>query len=166
MTKPKYTPEERRRVKAEILRRNVEKFRRTGKHRNPDRDLALKEGRKIYVGNPHKCGGVIRYVISGTCQYCCVSSARHKLYDGTMMKYESKTTPRRRQRIREQTPTLTPEQKLDIIEVYKLRDRLTQDTGITHEVDHIVPISKGGSHTPDNLQVITKDANRRKYNKY
>ena len=32
----------------------------------------------------------------------------------------------------------------------------------THEIDHIVPFAKGGWHTPDNLRVMRKDANRRK----
>lgn len=34
-----------------------------------------------------------------------------------------------------------------------------------HEVDHIVPISKGGPHHQDNLQYLTRQANRRKGNK-
>lgn len=34
-----------------------------------------------------------------------------------------------------------------------------------YEVDHIVPISKGGLHHQDNLQYLTPDANKRKGNK-
>ena len=166
MTKPKYTPEERKKVKAELMRKAVAKAKSNGYTRaNSDRDLAILEGRKLYVGKAHKCGGVIRYVVNGSCQYCSVCKARHKLHDGTMLKYESKTTPRRRRRMREQTPELTEKQKTDIIEMYKLRDQLTIETGIPHEVDHIIPISRGGTHTPENLQVITKDANRKKSNK-
>lgn len=33
------------------------------------------------------------------------------------------------------------------------------------EVDHKKPISKGGSNAKSNLRVVTKTANRRKYNK-
>jgi 5-methylcytosine-specific restriction endonuclease McrA len=35
----------------------------------------------------------------------------------------------------------------------------------TYEVDHIVPIAKGGSHTLDNLQIITAQENRSKNDK-
>lgn len=32
----------------------------------------------------------------------------------------------------------------------------------THEIDHVVPFSRGGSHTEDNLQVVGKRKNRSK----
>lgn len=34
-----------------------------------------------------------------------------------------------------------------------------------YEVDHVIPISKGGKHHPDNLQYLTVAENRRKHNK-
>lgn len=34
-----------------------------------------------------------------------------------------------------------------------------------YEVDHIIPISKGGKHHPDNLQYLTVTENRKKHNK-
>jgi len=45
---------------------------------------------------------------------------------------------------------------------YEDAKRLTKETGVKHEVDHVWPLSKGGPHLPWNLQVITKDANRSK----
>ena len=65
---------------------------------------------------------------------------------------------------RNQTPDLTEEESAAIIEMYSLARRLTEETGIRHEVDHIHPISKGGLHHPDNLQVLTKHDNQVKYN--
>ena len=40
--------------------------------------------------------------------------------------------------------------------------RLTRETGIKHDVDHIVPIVKGGLHCQTNLQVLTAYENRSK----
>ncbi len=39
---------------------------------------------------------------------------------------------------------------------------MTSETGIPHEVDHIIPISKGGLHHQDNLQILTQQENRKK----
>lgn len=36
---------------------------------------------------------------------------------------------------------------------------------IGYEVDHIIPISKGGAHSLENLQYLTKEENRRKSNR-
>ena len=45
---------------------------------------------------------------------------------------------------------------------YEDAKRLTEETGIKHEVDHVWPLSKGGPHLPWNLQVLTKEKNRTK----
>ena len=50
---------------------------------------------------------------------------------------------------------------LDIIEsLYKMCRRRSQVEGIQYEVDHIKPLSKGGLHHEDNLQIITAHDNR------
>ena len=50
---------------------------------------------------------------------------------------------------------------LDVIEsIYKMCRRRSQVEGIQYEVDHIKPLSKGGLHHEDNLQIITAHDNR------
>jgi hypothetical protein len=63
---------------------------------------------------------------------------------------------------------LTTEHKRQIKEFYLLAKRLTLETGILHEVDHIYPLcgdTCSGLHVPWNLRVITEHENRVK-NKY
>jgi 5-methylcytosine-specific restriction endonuclease McrA len=59
---------------------------------------------------------------------------------------------------------LTPENadRKVIQTFYSLAKELTFRTGIRYEVDHIIPISKGGLHHQSNLRVVTMDENRRK----
>lgn len=53
-------------------------------------------------------------------------------------------------------------EKLMIKYRYEDARRLSQETGVKHEVDHVWPLSKGGPHLPWNLQILTKDENREK----
>ena len=55
-----------------------------------------------------------------------------------------------------------------IREIYREAARLTADTGIPHEVDHIYPLQGEtvcGLHCEDNLQILTKTENIRKKNR-
>jgi 5-methylcytosine-specific restriction endonuclease McrA len=53
-----------------------------------------------------------------------------------------------------------------IKEFYLLAEKMTNNLGIKYVVDHIKPLSKGGLHHPDNLQVITMKDNLIKFNKF
>jgi 5-methylcytosine-specific restriction endonuclease McrA len=67
---------------------------------------------------------------------------------------------KRRASVRNQLPV---DANLDIIKsIYEECRRLSVETGIPHEVDHIIPIAKGGLHHQDNLQILTMSENRKK----
>ena len=59
-----------------------------------------------------------------------------------------------------QTPPLTENEKKKI----ELYYQITTYLGPEWHVDHIIPLSKGGLHHPDNLQVIPAVHNLRKHN--
>lgn len=48
---------------------------------------------------------------------------------------------------------------------YKTAQRVSKCTGIPFHVDHIIPISKKGTHTANNLQILTASLNMRKSDK-
>ena len=69
----------------------------------------------------------------------------------------------RRDKIKAARPAnLSKEDTRLMAEMYKVAKQLTDSTGIKHEVDHIVPLNKGGLETPENLQIITEEQNRSK----
>ncbi|MGO4526805.1 HNH endonuclease [Microvirga sp. 2MCAF35] len=48
------------------------------------------------------------------------------------------------------------------IPLYCEARELSKATGIRHEVDHILPIQRGGLHSPENLQVVRRSFNAAK----
>ena len=82
--------------------------------------------------------------------------------------YKALTSFRRR-RFREATPPwLTPKQKSEIRQLYRIAITMSQTTGERYVVDHIVPLQGEvvcGLHVPWNLRVITQGENLQKSNK-
>ena len=76
---------------------------------------------------------------------------------GLLAKYRTKKVA--------QTPDLSTESKMIIAIFFEQAQRLSKTIGIPFEVDHIIPISLGGFHSPSNLQVIPRSLNRKKHNK-
>jgi len=57
---------------------------------------------------------------------------------------------------------LTPEETENIRSIYEECQRISQETGIPHHVDHIIPLAKGGQHHPSNLQILSATENLKK----
>ena len=57
---------------------------------------------------------------------------------------------------------ITEEELRQMQQIYQKAQNLTSTTGIRHEVDHIIPLFEGGTHHPDNLQIITREEHIKK----
>ena len=196
MPKPKYTPDERKRIQKENLLKNKEKFDRT----NYSRLEAIEQGKKTYEVKKacKKCGSFERYISSQGCVPCAIKIGLEKLNNEELMKpYRTKEktkkrldkwreenpekfqqqwlrqpkekvncrAAKRRALIKNQTQNLSEDEIKLIFTIYENCIKINQETGIPHEVDHIIPISKGGIHHPNNLQILTMKENRKKGNK-
>jgi len=76
---------------------------------------------------------------------------------------ENDKAARRRAKKLDQTPVLTIEEKQHIQEIYSICSLMNKlSTNVKWHVDHIIPLSKGGLHHPDNLQILEAVANLRK----
>lgn len=59
--------------------------------------------------------------------------------------------------------------RLSIRDFYVLAQKLTYETGIPHEVDHVIPLQGkkvSGLHVENNLRVVPMTVNRSKHNHY
>lgn len=98
-------------------------------------------------------------------QFCSHSCSTKFRYLGEKHKRAvlNSVAARRRCRMRDAFDETADQQKIN--EIYCKSKRMTEETGIPHEVDHIIPISRGGKHHEDNLQIITMSENRKKHSK-
>lgn len=91
---------------------------------------------------PTICGGYF-------CIWECLIMVKKRDYKKEYRKYHSK-----------------PLQKKRRAERNKARRKMGLKVGDPREVDHIKPLSKGGSNSKSNLRVVSRKTNRQKGNKY
>lgn len=83
-------------------------------------------------------------------------------------KVNAKTAKRTSKRLKACPKWLTEDHIKEILNFYTLAKELTKQTGLAHEVDHILPLQGkniSGLHVPWNLQVLPRSINRSKGNK-
>lgn len=88
-----------------------------------------------------------------------------KFYAENMALVRSYKAKRRAAVLRATPPWLSPEHEAQIRAIFAEAERLTQQTGTEHQVDHIVPLQGKiayGLHVPWNMRVLTKQANNRR----
>jgi 5-methylcytosine-specific restriction endonuclease McrA len=122
-----------------------------------------------YCGKPKRtftckqCGTEKTFKYTSTNQYCshkCAQLASRVEKDETHYKHKRAMANEAWQRYHAKQKAQTPaDANLKIIQ------QIYENCPDGHEVDHIVPISKGGLHHQDNLQYLPWIENRRKSNK-
>lgn len=136
-----------------------------------NRKQALLEGKKTYISITacKHCNSFEKFTSSYSCYPCSLKRGLEKLNDTKLMeqyrtraKVNAKTYRYRTRKIN-QMPIDADHEKINYF--YIQAEKLTEETGIMHHVDHIIPLSKGGLHHQDNLQVLTAFENIKKGNK-
>ena len=74
---------------------------------------------------------------------------------------------RRRAKIAKTYNELSSEDRDKVRDIYEESSKLNKEAGyIKYHVDHIRPLSKGGTHSPDNLQILLAEDNLKKSDKW
>ena len=132
-----------------------------------NRKEAKSKGLKTYTGKPCViCGSTERYIKGCDCKICKVKQYSKNLYNQKLMAPYRSPEKRLKQNAISNFKHIMPKDadRNQIKEIYLKCREMTKKTGIKHEVDHIIPRSKGGLHHQNNLQILTKKENRIKGN--
>jgi 5-methylcytosine-specific restriction endonuclease McrA len=68
----------------------------------------------------------------------------------------------RRKQIKDSITLLSIDELEQVEQIYKKAAELRQSTGKMYHVDHIIRLADGGTHWPDNLQILDESTHREK----
>ena len=151
----------------QYINKNKDKIKQTRTlYRNKNKELIKIKQRQIYQNNKEK-----------RLEYARKRYIENKDTIKNKVKEYTKKNPHRTNAIKAKyraskynaTPKWLTKQHLEEIAIfYKKAKKLSNDTGILYQVDHIVPLQGAnvcGLHVPWNLQILTKSENISKFNK-
>lgn len=126
-------------------------------------DETIVIGNNLVRGYVKSCGCLRKETSSERCK----DSKKHPRYKHGLCKmkaYIAQKSAKRRALKLNQTPDSADLEK--IAKLYAVCDYMNQKSiNIKWEIDHIMPLNKGGLHHEDNLRIMESSANRRKSNK-
>jgi len=114
------------------------------KNADRQRELSRLQGVRFRVANPASARA---------------SQARYRTRNPEKFSIKQAT---RRARKRLTAVLLTPAEKFIIEMVYEQARMMTELTGTEYQVDHKMPLARGGAHHPLNLQILTARQNQSK----
>lgn len=118
-----------------------------------------------------KCGKFTKPEELANCNAKCKTceAKRAREYVSKNRGWKRSTTAKRRARVAKASPPWLSKDQLKLIrDIYHRAVLLEKETGVRHEVDHIIPIAGKnvcGLHVPWNLAVVTMAENRAKSNR-
>lgn len=146
---------------------NKEKHRATTmKWREENRDRVLSKMREYYQNNTQKFKEYREETREQRREYDREYAKKRYHSDPKFKEYRRALGNARKEMLLRQAPSWINFE--DVYHAYMIAQRVTRETGIPHEVDHIVPISSSvvcGLHYFSNLRLVTRHENRVKSNK-